>query len=211
VYSNMNFPAPIAALGFLAAGGGTLLSVIALVVALSVHKLRAARLILGGMAAAAVIYFGLLLGFSLASHETMLAHGQEKYFCEIDCHLAYAVSGVQSGHDPGGTQYLVTLRTRFDEATISPSRPKDAPLTPSPRIVQLIAADGARIAPESISGADLMTPLIPGQSYETQFRFKAPSDARGLKLLVITTPQWPDHIVIGDENSWLHKKTYFAL
>jgi hypothetical protein len=211
MYSNINFPAPVAALGFLAAGGGALLCVIALVVALSVHKFRAAKLILGGMAAGAVIYFGLLMGFSLTSHETMLAHGQEKYFCEIDCHLAYEVSDVQSERSPTGMQYLVTIRTRFDETTISTSRPKDAPLTPSPRTVQLIDNDGGRIAPESASGADLMTPLIPGESYETQFRFRVPDNARGLKLLVNTTPQWPDHIVIGDENSWLHKKTYFRL
>jgi hypothetical protein len=32
-----------------------------------------------------------------------------------------------------------------------------------------------------------------------------------LRLLINTIPRWPDRLVIGDENSWLHKKTYFAL
>jgi hypothetical protein len=77
--------------------------------------------------------------------------------------------------------------------------------------VRLIDNEGRHFAPESFSGKGLMTPLIPGDSYETQLVFTVPTDARGLKLLIITTPQWPDHVVIGDENSWLHKKTYFEM
>jgi hypothetical protein len=57
----------------------------------------------------------------------------------------------------------------------------------------------------------LTTPLIPGQSYTTELSFRIPSSANHLRLLITTSPQWPDHVVIGDENSWLHKKTYFAL
>ncbi|MGA3212554.1 MAG: hypothetical protein ABSD20_14705 [Terriglobales bacterium] len=211
MYSNMNFPAPIAALGFLAAGGGAILAVIGIVIALSAHRRRVARSILVVIACGGVVYLGLLLGFSLASHETVLAHGQEKYFCEIDCHLAYSVSSVKSESAPAGMEYTVSLRTRFDETTISASRPKDAPLSPSPRTVRLIDNEGRHFAPESFSGKGLMTPLIPGDSYETQLVFTVPTDARGLKLLIITTPQWPDHVVIGDENSWLHKKTYFEM
>jgi hypothetical protein len=41
--------------------------------------------------------------------------------------------------------------------------------------------------------------------------FKVPKDARGLRLLIETVPGWPDRLVIGDENSLGHKKTYFAL
>ena len=33
-------------------------------------------------------YFTVLLAFSLLSRETILSPGEEKYFCEIDCHLA---------------------------------------------------------------------------------------------------------------------------
>ena len=56
-----------------------------------------------------------------------------------------------------------------------------------------------------------MTPLQPGESYKTQLEFRVPKDAKGLRLLINTIPAWPDRLVIGDENSWLHKKTYFAL
>jgi hypothetical protein len=32
-----------------------------------------------------------------------------------------------------------------------------------------------------------------------------------VRLLVRTEPQWPDRVVIGDENSWGHERTFFAL
>jgi hypothetical protein len=66
-------------------------------------------------------------------------------------------------------------------------------------------------APLSSAGNPLLTPIKPSDSYTTQLRFRVPKQASGLRLLLRTIPAWPDQFVIGDENSWLHKKTYFAL
>ncbi len=206
--SNMNFPAPLAVLGFLAAIGGLFLALASALVFWFARKPKFARIAALAIAAGAVVYCALLFGFSAGSHETLLAHGQEKYFCEIDCHLAYSVLEVKP--QPDG-RFVVTLRTRFDETTTSPNRPKDAPLTPSPRDVRLIDSAGREYAPASTAGTPLLTPLKPADSYTTQLEFNLPQDATGLRLLIHTTPQWPDRLVIGDENSFLHKKTYFAL
>jgi len=206
--SNMNFPAPLAVVGFLAAIGGLFLAVASVLIFWFARKPKFARIAAVATAACAVVYFTLLFGFSVASHETALAHGQEKYFCEIDCHLAYSVLDTKT--QPDG-HFVITLRTRFDETTTSPNRPKDAPLTPSPREVRLIDSAGHQYAPVSTAGTPLLTPLKPAESYTTQLEFNLPKDATGLRLLINTAPGWPDHIVIGDENSWLHKKTYFAL
>src|SRR5580704_18432594 len=93
-----------------------------------------------------VIYAMALLGVSAASREWALSPGEEKYFCEIDCHLAYSVAGVNKVQTIGagstqkttnGTFLVVSLRTRFDEQTISPNR-GDSPLTPTPRMVTLV-------------------------------------------------------------------------
>jgi hypothetical protein len=157
------------------------------------------------------LYFALLIGFSLSSHANTLSRGQEKHFCEIDCHLAYSVVDVKTRTDAVSNEYVVTLRTRFDETTTSPQRPQEAALTPSPREVRLIDSAGREYAPVSGSGTSLMTPLTPAGSYTTQLEFSVPKDATGLRLLLNTAPAWPDHLVIGDENSWGHKKTYFAL
>ncbi len=208
IASNMNFPAPLAVLGFLAACGGAFLAVASVLIFWLARKPKFARIATIAIGAGAVVYFALLFGFSVDSHATTLARGHEKYFCEIDCHLAYSVVDVKMQSDG---RYIVTLRTRFDETTTSPSRPKDVPLAPSPRAVHLIDSSGHDYTPVSTQGTPLTTPLKPADSYTTQLEFNLPKDATGLTLLVNTVPGWPDHVVIGDENSWLHKKTYFAL
>ncbi len=209
--TNMNFPAPLAVVGFLAAAGGLFIATAAILVFWFARKPKLARRTAVTIGCGAVLYFGLLIGFSAASHTRTLALGQEKYFCEIDCHLAYAVLAVTTHPDGAATDYAVTLQTRFDEKTTSESRPKDAPLMPSPREVRIVDSSGHEYAPASIDGASLMTAIRPAESYTTRLEFQVPNNATGLRLLVRTIPAWPDHLVIGDENSWLHKKTYFAL
>lgn len=209
--SNINFPAPLAVLGFVGAMVGLFAAMAAVLIFWFARKPKFARGAAITIGVGAVIYLGLLVGFSAASHSTTLALGQEKYFCEIDCHLAYAVVDVKSAEQGGSAEYRVTLRTRFDAATISASRPKDAPLLPSPREVRLVDHSGHSYAPVSSGGASLMTPLRPGESYTTELEFRVPAAARGLRLLLNTVPAWPDRVVIGDENSWGHRKTYFAL
>lgn len=209
--SNMNFPAPLAVVGFLGACVGLFLAIAAVVIFWLARKRKFARYALRTIGAGAVVYFALLFAFSAGSRASTLARGQEKYFCEIDCHLAYSVVGVSTKPEGAWNDYVVTLKTRFDETTISAQRPKDAPLMPSPREVRVIDSEGRVYSPVASAGASLMTPLKPGESYTTQIEFRIPRDASGLRLLLNTIPQWPDRLVIGDENSWGHKKTYFAL
>ena len=209
--SNMNFPAPLAVMGFLAASLGALVAIAAVVIFWFARKLRLARVAAFAIGGGVVVYLALLLGFSVGSHETLLGRGQEKYFCEIDCHLAYSVLDVKTQGQGAVDDYVVTLRTRFDETTTSPNRPRSAPLLPSPREVRLIDAGHHQYGVVSSAGTSLMTPLTPASFYTTQLEFKVPKDARGLRLLIETVPGWADRFVIGDENSLGHKKTYFAL
>jgi len=211
IASNINFPAPLAVLGFLAAVVGIFVAAPAVLIFWFARKPKFMRWTGISVGTAAVVYLALLVGFSTASRTRILAHGQEKYFCEIDCHLAYAVLDVKAQPGADLNDYVVTLRTRFDETTTSPQRPKDALLTPSPREVRVIDSAGREYTPISSTGTSLMTPLKPADSYTTELEFRIPKDAGGLRLLLNTIPGWPDHLVIGDENSFLHKKTYFAL
>jgi len=209
--SNMNFPAPLAVMGFLGAAIGLVVAVAAVLIFWFARKPKLAHVAAFTLGGGAVVYFAMLIGFSAGSHETLLSRGQEKFFCEIDCHLAYSVLDVKTQEQGTENDLVVTLRTRFDETTTSPSRPKDAPLTPSPREVHLID-DAGRVYPAvATAGTSLMTALTPASSYSTQLEFRVPKDAQGLRLLIETTPGWPDRFVIGDENSLGHKKAYFAL
>jgi len=67
-------------------------------------------------------------------------------------------------------------------------------------------------APARIGGTStpLTEPLRPGESYTTDFVFEVPKGAQGLRLLI--TEDCPEtHLVIGHENSLLHKKIYFGV
>ena len=87
--------APLVVLAFLCTAG---LLILCLLIGV-IGALRKSRgLVLTGLAlaaAATVIYGTVLLGFSLTSDDVELPPGARKYFCEIDCHIAYAVTNVQ--------------------------------------------------------------------------------------------------------------------
>lgn len=183
-------------------------------------KVFLAGLIVGGL------YAGTLLAKSLASKEQTLGAGAWKYFCEIDCHVAYSISSVTTSKTIGegtsqataaGTFYVITVKTWFDEDTISRRRPKDLSLGPNPRTVAVVDGQGRRYA-TSLAGqkaligstVPLTHPLNPGESYETQLVFDLPIDAQEPRLLI--ADWFPlDTFLIGHENSVLHKKAYFRL
>jgi hypothetical protein len=219
----MNLEPHIAALVFL--GSGALLVLLTLATLILLFWRR--QLLRYSLQALTVLVFGyglLLLAFSAFSHERTLAQGQEKYFCELDCHIAYSVQNVQRiksiGHvTAAGEFYVVTVRARFDETTIAPWR-GDAPLTPNPHHVTLVdgrglamgASPAAQQAWQAAHGpsASLLQPLRPGESYQATMVFDVPPGASTPKLLV-SSEGFPMPVLIGDESSLLHKKTYFAL
>ncbi len=162
------------------------------------------RVLLGG----AGLYLVLFLITSLASHSRVLAIGEEKHICEIDCHLAYSVAATKSETLPDGhVRHTVTVKVRFDEETISARRPRDAALTPNSRYVALVDDAGNRY-PGSTDG--LKRKLIPGESYTTDIVFDVPASAKDLRL-VLRNNDPENAFIIGHENSLLHGKTTFAL
>jgi hypothetical protein len=187
-----------------------------------------ARLGAGAAFTIAIGYLVLLSGVSFASTEKTLPAGGWKYFCEIDCHIAYSLLGAETTAALGpemqqisarGKFVVVRVKTWFDKRTISAHR-GNGPLTPNPRKVVLVDDIGRRFAPSAESQAafarlgntstPLTEPLRPGESYTTDFIFDVPRDARGLRLL-ITENDAETRLVIGHENSLLHKKIYFAV
>jgi hypothetical protein len=167
-----------------------------------------ARITLRALLGGAGLYVLLFLGASLTSRSRVLAVGEEKHICEIDCHLAYAVAATKSESLPSGlVRHTVTVKVRFDEQTISSRRPRDATLTPNGRYVALIDDAGDRYA-GSTDG--LKRKLIPGESYTTDIVFDVPADAKGLRL-VLRNNDPETAFIIGHENSLFHAKTTFAL
>jgi len=187
-----------------------------------------ARLGLGAALLIAAGYFILLTGVSFASSEEILPAGGWKYFCEIDCHLAYSLIGAQTAGALGseteqvyahGEFVVVRVKTWFDERTISAHR-GNGPLTPNGRKVIILDDTGQSFAPSPegqtafarLAGdsTPLTRPLRPGESYTTDFVFDVSKNARGLRFL-ITEDDPETRLVIGHENSLLHKKIYFGI
>jgi hypothetical protein len=187
-----------------------------------------AKLGTGAVVTIAAGYFLLLGGVSLASSEETLPPGGWKYFCEIDCHLAYSVVGTETAAalapelqqvSARGKFLVVRVKTWFDERTISAHR-GNGPLTPNPRRVLLVddrgrsyetSAEGQfAFARSGNSSTPLTQALRAGESYTTAFVFDVPKDSRGLRLL-ITEDDPETRLIIGHENSLLHKKIYLGL
>jgi hypothetical protein len=220
--------APIVALLFLGAAFVTVVSLLVLLYGAVRRSRLYARI--GGAAALTIAgsYLLLLCCVSLASSETLLPPGGWKYFCELDCHIGYSVAGVQRTSVIGpemkqesahGQFVIVRLKVWFDEHTISPNR-GDGPLTPNARRVLLVDADGhsftesseaeAKLARLNGDAGPLRQPLRPGQSFAKDLVFDVPKHASGLRLLI--TEDDPETVlIVGHENSLLHRKIYLSL
>jgi hypothetical protein len=189
----------LAFLGFVVGvGAACLLGAFSLVL----QRSDVARLIAGLAAGGVGLYGGLLLLAALMSTDRVLGLGDEKHICEVDCHLAYSIAGVAIR----GTRYIVTVKVRFDEATISSHRGM-SPLTPNSRYVAVVDGRGRRYeAPND----GLRRQLVPGESYTTDLMFDLPSDAPNPRLM-LASGDIATTFLIGHENSFFHGKTTFRL
>jgi hypothetical protein len=228
MYTNLNLAAPVGALLLLGTGFLILLAAFALGYSVITKKSGLTRLASGIIALVGSVYLAVLFIFSFASSEKVLARGEEKHFCEIDCHLAYSIAEVREtktlGEVPNqvtaaGTFRVVTIKTRFDETTTGRNR-GDGLLYPNSRVVTVSDESGKQYSPSTeaqrlleksqAAGTAMTIPLRPGETYSTTFAFDLPADIKNPTLL-IREGEWVTHAVIGHENSPLHKKTRFQI
>ncbi len=204
--------APIVVLLFLGSIMAGMVAAATYVYAMARRQPAVKRWALIGILTIAAGYATLLFGASLTSREKVLTEGGKKYFCEIDCHLAYSIDRVRTAKALGelahparadGTFHVIALKTWFDENTISPMRPKEAPLYPNPRHVYIQDGSGRRYPPSE-----------PGQrarqSYITQLVFDLPDDVLRPRLYVGDADP-VSSFLIGHEESPLHRKIFFGL
>lgn len=172
------------------------------------------RPLLLGAGAWSAAYAALLLGSSLTSHERVLGHDEDKKFCGfyLDCHMQIAVTAVDTADRLGalrarGTLWVVTLRVSSD-AVAARLR------LLNPRF-ELRDATGRRYRPVAPPDREAVSQLVgPAESFETRVVFDLPEDA-GAPRLHVTMGIWADRLIervlIGDEDSLLHRRTVFAL
>jgi hypothetical protein len=228
MYTNVNLEAPLGALALLGTGFILLTAGLALGYSILRKKSGLMKFALMTIVLVAGLYLAVLLIFSFASSEKVLAQGKEKHFCEIDCHLAYSVTDAHEtkvlGEAPNqataaGMFRVVTIKTRFDETTIGRNR-GDRLLYPNSRVVTISDANGTEYSPSAAAqsvleksqaaGTAMTVPLRPSETYSTTMVFDLPADIKNPTLL-IHEGESLTHFVIGHENSFLHKKTRFQI
>jgi hypothetical protein len=228
MYTNVNLAAPLGALALLGTGFLLLTAGFTLGYSVLMKKSRLTKFALLTIVLFAGSYLALLLIYSFASSEKVLARGEEKHFCEIDCHLAYSVTDVHETKVLGegaeeltaaGMFRVVTIKTRFDETTIGRNRGNGL-LYPNSRVVSISDENGTLYLPSAVAqsslqksqtaGTAMTIPLRPGEKYLTTLVFDLPADIKNPTLL-IHEGEFLTRFVVGHENSFLHKKTRFKI
>src|SRR5258707_4186984 len=193
--------APVVAMAFWGALGFLALLVLLVLVALWTRKkwVGIGAIVLG--VALVSGYALVLVGVSLTSHEKVLALGEHKYFCEIDCHIAYSITGVEETSALGdelhptsaGRFVIVHLKTWFDPSTVSPHR-GNGELPPGARRVVVEDELGHEFGPCVAAQAALANlrgvtrplaqALRAGESYVSHVLFDIPSNVGNPLLFV---------------------------
>lgn len=185
------------------AGAAGAAALLALIAAAKGDKRRLRRAVLT-TATIAIGYAVLVAAAAMLAPARVLARGEEKYICELDCHLAYSVVDVRRG----GDSLIVRLNVRFDAQTIGSRRARDLPLSPGLRTVRLVGRGGVRYPP--ISLGDLQRTLRPGQSYQTELIFDVGAGASGL-ILYIADADRSKMVLVGSDNGPLRRPVGFQL
>jgi hypothetical protein len=175
------------------------------------------------MLAGGAAYSGALLTASLTSRERVLARGETLKFCGVylDCHLGVAVEGVEqramiSDIRANGTFYVVRLRVSSDarRATLRLGRPTFRILDSEGNRYSRAESAERALASGSGSRLPMVRPVPAGESYTVSVVFDLPREVEEPRLHV-SDPAGVERVLegvlIGDDDSILHKPTTLAL
>lgn len=196
-------------LALLVAVGATLLAAAVVIGCLMIRRPRWAQLATVAGVSVLGLYITALVGGGALSGTTSIPAGQPKVFCEIDCHVAFAIA---SSVQRDGDTVRLTLREEFRRNSIGPTR-GDAPLSPGTRRVALMDERGQTYAPDRVypmQTAPLFAPMRPGEQHRAELRFVVPANV-ALRGLLVETDDPISRVLIGHERSPFHGKVLLNL
>jgi len=159
------------------------------------------------------VYFAALISVSLVAQRKVLAMGQDRCFDDWCLAVEKVTTNANIGNvSAQGTFYVVTLRVSSRARRVS-QRALDAAvhLEDSQNRTYEVSDAGQR-AFEAQNGPAkaLFDRLEPGEAFTTVRVFDVPRDTVGLGLVVVHGA-FPGCIIIGDSQSFLHKRTLTLL
>ena len=199
--------------------GGVVVAAVLLAVSIATRKSWLRNFVFGGVSVWFVFYFAMLIGFSFRSEERALAHNEPKAFCGfyLDCHMHTAVTDVRRTKTIGnktanGEFYMVKVKV-FSNAKAATL----GLLTVDAHVVDSAGQkyDRDTAAESSLSPQpEFEKPIAPAESFEKEIVFDLPSGVQDPRL-DIREGYGIDHaieaILVDDEDSVLHKRSYFKL
>ena len=150
-----------------------------------------------------MVYLCVVMGVSLRQRQRVVAMGEPQCFDE----MCFRVTGVEEV--PG---FLIRDGRRLLRVSVEVRNKSRR--AQSERLIRayLLDAQGRRWEMSSgVNGVELTARVAGGDSVVSEPVFKVAADASGLGL-VLTHGRWqPGVLVIGDSDSWLHRRTVVAL
>jgi len=150
-----------------------------------------------------VVYLVVLVGVSRWQTERVVAVGEPQCFDE----MCFAVTGVEEV--PG---FLIRDGRRLLRVSVRVTN--SGRKTQSEGLIRAYLVDGqGRRWDESagVNGVGLTTRVAGGDSVMSEPVFKVAADATGLELVFTHGRRQPGVLVIGDSDSWLHRRTVVPL
>jgi hypothetical protein len=151
-----------------------------------------------------VVYLATVVTVSLVQPQRVVVMGQEQCFEDL-CFAVVVVDEV-----PG---FLIRDGSRLVRVSVR-VRNRGRSKTQSDGLMQAYLVDGqGRRWEESagVSGVRLTARVAAGDSVVSEPIFKIASDAKGLGLVFTRGRRQPGLLVIGDSDSWLHRRTVVKL
>ena len=198
--------------------GGSILAAILLALAFWKKIAWLKNFVLGGVTVWFSFYVIIFLMSSIFSVERTLALNEPKEFCGfyLDCHLNARLLDVRRSKTFG----RLTAQNEFfiTKVKISNDARRESLALITPKFT-VIDEQGRQFSPTEDLSVSIQTPpfeeKIPaGQSIESEIAFDLPPDAKNPRL-DIREGYGIDHaieaILVGDEDSLWHKRTYFKL
>jgi len=201
--------------------GGLIVAAVLLIGSLITKKTWLTKFTLGGVAVWFVFYAVMLLGFSLTSKERTVEIGDTdgKAFCGfyLDCHMHAMVTGVRKAKSIGaqtasGEYYIVKVKV-FSNA-------KQATLGLLTVDAHVVDAAGRKYTRDQGAEATLSPQpdfdrrIAPTESFEKEIVFDLPVGVNKPRLDLregFGIESMLEAVLIGDEDSILHRRTYFEL
>lgn len=199
--------------------GGLTAAAVLFVTALITNKTWLTRFVFGGVIVWFTFYFVVLLAYSFSSKEKNLALNEPKEFCGFyfDCHMHTAVAGVRRtktiGNKTANGEFYIVRVSVFSNAV-------KATLGLTTVDTHVVDRENRRYTRDTEAESQMPPQppfekqIGPEESFEKEIVFDLPVDVKDPRLDIaegLGIDKVIESVMVGDEDSILHARTYFKL